>query len=134
MPGEWVGPKRLAIDKDDVLWIPELATGKVTAYDTHSRQVTARLQLPIPGDFPYCIRRNRYTGDLWVTGSGSDSLYKLDPKTRAFTVYRLPRRGAFTRTIVFTENGDVWTNYASFPNVHTERPSDAGYVVRLRPK
>lgn len=134
MPEDSVGPKRLAIDLNDVLWIPELATGKITVYDTKMRKITGRLSLPITGDFPYGIRRNRYTGDLWITGSGSDALYRLDPKTRKFTIYRLPRRGAYTRTVSFTENGDIWTNYASFPNAHTQTPYDAGVVMRLRPR
>jgi streptogramin lyase len=134
MPEKWVGPKRLAIDKDDVLWIPELASGKITVYDTRTDKVVDRLTLPIPGDFPYGIRRNRYTGDLWITGSGSDSLYRLNPKTKVFSIYRLPRRGAYTRTVSFADNGDIWTNYASFPNAHTQTPFDAGVVVRLRPQ
>ena len=65
MPEAAVGPKRLAIDQDDVLWIPELATGRIMIYDTRARRFTNRLTLPIPGDFPYGIRRNRHTGDLW---------------------------------------------------------------------
>ncbi len=134
MPEEWVGPKRLAIDENDVLWIPELATGKITIYDTRARKTLDRITLPIPGDFPYAIRRNRYTGDLWVTGTGSDSLYRLNPKTKTFTVYRLPRRGAYTRTIVFDEKGYVWTCYASFPNAHTQTPYGSGVVVRLKPQ
>lgn len=132
------GPKRLAIDPDDVLWIPELATGKITVYDTRTRRVIDRLTLPIPGDFPYGIRRNRHTGDLWVTGSGSDSLYRLDPKTKHFRIYRLPRLGAYTRTVSFDADGSIWTNYASFPNPHTRAPGqtagiDTGVVVRLKP-
>ncbi len=139
MPESHVGPKRLAIDPDDVLWIPELATGRITVYDTRARKITDRLTLPIPGDFPYGIRRNRHTGDLWVTGSGSDSLYRLDPKTKQFTVYRLPRLGAYTRTVAFDDQGYIWTNYASFPNPHTRDASqptgiDHGMVVRIKPR
>ncbi len=134
MPEAWSGPKRLAIDTDDRLWIPELATGRITVYDTRARKIVDRLTLPIPGDYPYAIRRNPYSGDLWVTGAGSDSLYRLDPDTRRFDVYRLPRRGAYPRTIAFTEDGAVWTNYASFPNAHTQSPHRSGTVVRLLPK
>jgi streptogramin lyase len=115
MPNTHVGPKRLAIDTDDVLWIPELTTGKIDVYDTRARRFTDRLTLPIPGDFPYGIRRNRYTGELWITGSGSDSLYRLDPKTRLFTIYRLPRLGAYTRTVAFDEQGYVWTKLRLVP-------------------
>lgn len=134
MTESYVGPKRLAIDENDVLWIPELAGGKITVYDTRTGKVIDRLTLPIPGDFPYAMRRNRFTGDFWVTGSGSDSLYKLDAKTKQFTVYRLPRTGAYTRTVAFTENGDIWTCYASFPNAFTDMPHNAGVAVRLRPQ
>jgi len=139
MPETFVGPKRLAIDNNDVLWIPELATGRITVYDTRQRKIVDRLTLPIPGDFPYGIRRNRHTGDLWVTGSGSDSLYRLDPKTKRFTIYRLPRRGAYTRTVSFDDRGYVWTNYASFPNPHTRgenQPAgiDNGMIVRIKPR
>jgi streptogramin lyase len=134
MPEALVGPKRLAIDPQDRLWIPELATGKISIFDTKTETFVDRLSLPIPGDFPYGIRRNRYTGDMWVTGSGSDSLYRLDPKTHAFTVYRLPHAGAYTRTVSFTEDGSVWTSYASFPNGHTQTGEDAGMVVRLTPR
>jgi streptogramin lyase len=133
MPEAFVGPKRLAIDDEDRIWIPELTTGKITVYDTRQRRVVERLTLPIPGDFPYGIRRNRYTGDLWVTGSGSDALYRLDPRTRTFEVYRLPRQGAYTRTVVFTADGAIWTCYASFPNVFTPTPYGTGVVVRLMP-
>lgn len=134
MPEPWSGPKRLAIDTDDRLWIPELATGRITVYDTRAGRIVDRLALPIPGDYPYAIRRNPYSGDLWVTGAGSDSLYRLDPQTRRFEVYRLPRRGAYPRTVAFTADGAVWTNYASFPNAHTQTPHRSGTVVRLLPE
>ena len=74
-----------------------------------------------------------------MTGSGSDSLYRLDPETKQFTIYRLPRLGAYTRTVSFDDKGYIWTNYASFPNPHTRAPGqadgiDSGIVVRLKPQ
>jgi virginiamycin B lyase len=134
MPQPWSGPKRLAIDPDDTLWIPELATGRITRYDTRAGRFLPGVQLPIPGDYPYAIRRNRHTGEFWITGSGSDSLYRLDPKTLAMRIYRLPHRGAYTRTVSFADNGDIWTVYAAFPNRHTQTGSDSGMLVRLRPQ
>jgi len=133
MPEEWSGPKRLAIDPDDVLWIPELATGRITRYDTRKREFLQSFSVPIPGDFPYAIRRNRYTGDFWITGSGSDSLYRVNPSDLSIKVYRLPHRGTYTRTVSFTETG-IWSVYASFPNTHTQTPHQAGTMVRLQPK
>ncbi len=130
----WAGPKRLAIDDEDRLWIPQLASGQITLYDTKARKVEKNLPLPIPGDYVYCIRRDRFTGNLWATGCGSDSLYRIDPKTLQFTVFRLPRRGAYTRTLVFDGKGSVWTNYASIPNSQTITPYQSGCIVRLTPK
>jgi streptogramin lyase len=111
-----------------------LASGVLTLYDTVERKVLKEIPLPVPGDYTYGIRRNRFTGDLWVTGSGSDSLYRLDPDTFRFKVYRLPRAGAYTRTLAFEENGDVWTDYASFPNEHTQMPHRSGVILRMTPK
>lgn len=133
MPEKYVGPKRLAIDEQDRLWVPELATGRIQIYDTKTRKFVGHVQIPIAGDFPYGVRRNRYDGSLWVTGSGSDSLYRLDPNTRKFEIYRLPRKGAYTRTVTFTEDGSIWTCYASFPNLHTVRPTESGMIVQLTP-
>ena len=129
----WAGPKRLAIDDQDRLWIPQLGSGEITVYDTRERKVSKRLPVPIPGDYIYGIRRNRWTGDLWVTGSGSDSLYRLNPETFEFSIFRLPRQGAYTRTVTFDEEGYVWTCYSSYPNTQTRMPHRSGVIVRLLP-
>jgi len=130
----WAGPKRLAIDDQDRLWIPQLASGHITLFDTKKGSVIQDLNLPIPGDYVYCVRRDRFTGNLWATGCGSDSLYRIDPKTFQFTVFRLPRRGAYTRTIAFDGKGNAWTNYASIPNSQTLTPYQAGVIVRVSPR
>lgn len=130
----WAGPKRLAIDKNDVLWIPELATGKITLYDTRSEKVTGQIELPIKGDYIYAIRRNPYNGDMWANGSGSDSLYRINPDTKKVRVYRLPRAGSFTRTTVFTDDGSVFTCYASLPNKHTQMPYESAVVLKITPQ
>lgn len=130
----WAGPKRLAIDDEDRLWIPQLASGVITLFDARHEVKLKDLQLPIPGDYVYCIRRDRFSGNLWATGCGSDSLYRIDPKTQQFTVFRLPRRGAYTRTTAFDGKGNVWTNYASIPNSQTLTPYQAGCIVRITPK
>ena len=131
---DWAGPKRLAIDDEDKLWIPQLSSGKITVYDTRQGAIVKNLDVPIPGDYVYCIRRDKNTGNLWATGCGSDSLYRIDPKSYQITVFRLPRRGAYTRTLVFDGKGSVWTNYASIPNSQTLTPFQAGCVVRLTPR
>lgn len=129
----WAGPKRLAIDKKDTLWIPELATGKITLYDTRSEKITGQIELPIKGDYIYAIRRNPYNGDIWANGSGSDSLYRINPDTKQVRVYRLPRPGSFTRTVAFTPDGSVYTCYASLPNKHTQMPYESAVILKINP-
>lgn len=130
----WAGPKRLAIDKNDMLWIPELATGKITLYDTKKETVAGQIELPIKGDYIYAVRRNPYNGDMWATGSGSDSLYRIDPVSKAVRVYRLPRLGTFTRTVAFDPQGNVYTSYASLPNKHTQMPQDSAVILKITPR
>ena len=131
MPEPWSGPKRLAIDPEDILWIPELTTGHITSFDTRSMSVTARFPLPITGEYPYAIRRNPYDGTLWGTGPGSDVLYRYNGQD--FDIYRLPRRGSYSRTIAFEPGGSVWISYASFPGWHTQSPLGTGGTLRLTP-
>ena len=130
----WSGPKRLAIDTADRLWIPELAQSRILVFDTLARKVVERITLPIKGDYPYAIRRNPKNGEMWITGSGTDSLYRYDPRRKNFRIYRFPRRGAYTRTVAFDEKDNVWTCYASYPNTHTQMPFRSGVIVRLTPR
>ncbi len=130
----WAGPKRLAIDKNDMLWIPELATGKITLYDTVKETVAGQIELPIKGDYIYAVRRNPFNGDMWANGSGSDSLYRINPVTKVVRVYRMPRLGTFTRTVAFDKEGSVYTSYASLPNKHTQMPYESAVILKVTPR
>ena len=49
------------------------------------------------------------TGDVWITGSNSDTLIRFRPATEEFTVFPLPTNADFTREIEFGDDGSSWT-------------------------
>ena len=69
------------------------------------------------------------TGDVWITGTGTDSMLRFDPKTEDFTEYRMPTRVTYTREIEFDAEGNVWTCNSNGPTRHIENRH--GSVIRL---
>lgn len=129
MPRVWSGPRRLGIDGEGLLWIPEYTTNRVTVFDTRQRRIIASYRLPSKGDYPYALRVHEQTGEVWITGTGTDSLYRFNPRTKRFQRYALPSSVAYTRMVTFDEQGDIWTVYGSFPN--TFGPYTSGVAVKL---
>ena len=84
MPRAWSGPRRLGIDGDGKLWIPEYTTNRLTVFDTQQRRFIASYRLPSKGDYPYALRIHERTGEVWLTGTGTDSLYRFNPRTKRF--------------------------------------------------
>ena len=42
---------------------------------------------------------NQSTGDVWITGSNSNTMIRFRPDTEEFTVFPLPTAADFTREI-----------------------------------
>jgi cysteine-rich repeat protein len=60
-------------------------------------------------ELPYATAVNRRTGDVWITGSNSNTLIRFRPDTEEFTVFPLPTASDFTREIEFGDDDSVWT-------------------------
>ena len=58
---------------------------------------------------PYNVGANKQNGEIWITGSNSDTLIRFRPESEDFTVFPLPTRSDFTREIEFDDDGGVWT-------------------------
>lgn len=132
MPRAWSGPRRLGIDGQGRLWIPEYTTNRVTVFDTKRLKFVASYRLPSEGDYPYALRISERTGEIWITGTGTDSLYRFNPTTKRCDQYAFPSRVAYTRMVTFDDAGHVWSVYSSFPN--TFGPYASGVVVQLTPE
>jgi hypothetical protein len=87
---------------------------------------------------------DRRTDAVWICGTNSDSLIRLQPgdaatgnaagggrMRAAFTVYPLPTRVTYTREIDFDADGNVWTSNSNSPTWQVE----GGFprVLRLDP-
>ncbi|WP_195891494.1 virginiamycin B lyase family protein [Luminiphilus syltensis] len=130
MPTKFSGPRRIGVDSQDRLWIPEFATSKVTVFDP-LKLTFKSYPLPDKGDYPYALRVDGTKDVVWICGTGSDSIYRLDPNTGEFTQFPLPNAYTFTRQLAIDyKTGDIWTSYSNIPNQWGDNP--AAIVVRMQ--
>jgi cysteine-rich repeat protein len=105
------GPRRLFAGPDNVVWVPAYGSGQLGRFDAASEtwKVYTLPTQPVGQELPYDISVNRSTGEVWITGSDSDTLIRFRPDREEFTVFPLPTNADFTREIEFGPDGSVWT-------------------------
>lgn len=109
-------PHRMAIDDQDVIYVALSGDGQVLAYDTRAKKELARFDLPDRNASPYAVTWDPRRHVLWVTGTNTDVIYRLDPETGAVAQIPLPRARAYLRMIdIDRASGDLWTTYAHLP-------------------
>lgn len=125
MPAPGSGPRRLSLDPQGQIWIPEYATGYVTRFDP-TNETFMRVSLGDSAAGPYAVAIDPANAAIWITGTLSSDLIRLDPRTQEIERFPLPSEPAYMRHLaVDARTGDVWTAYASFP-------AAAPKIVRLR--
>lgn len=108
------GPRRLAIDERDRIYVPLMGSSEVFVYDTRAGKELARVKLPDRWAATYNVTWDPWRKCLWVGTTNADVIYRMDPETYAFTRYPLPRKGAFLRMITFDRRtGNLWTAYSA---------------------
>ena len=108
------GPRRLAIDDNDRLYVPLMGSSEVFIYDTRAKKALARVKLPDRWAATYNVTWDPWRRCLWVGTTNADVIYRMDTETHAFTRYPLPRPGAFLRMITFDRHtGNLWTAYSA---------------------
>ncbi len=124
------GPRRFRIDSKGDLWIPAFVEGMVYRYSPTERKFYP-YELPTgKGDAQYSLTVNPTDDSVWLTGSNSDTLMRLDPETRDVKVFRFPSRVTWARELYFDEAGDLWTSYSNMPVHFIE--GGTSVFVRLR--
>ena len=63
---------------------------------------------------------DRARHQVWVNGTNSDAVYRLDIATQAWTVIPMQRRVTFTRDVEISPRGQVYVTGASFPSWQIE--------------
>jgi streptogramin lyase len=108
------GPRRLAIDESDRIYVPLMGASQIYIYDTRTHKKIARVKLPDRWAAPYNVTWDSWRKCLWIGTTNANVIYRMDPKTYKFTRYPLPSRGAYVRMITFDRHtGNLWTAYSA---------------------
>lgn len=108
------GPRRLAIDESDRIYVPLMGASQIYIYDTRTHKKIARVKLPDRWAAPYNVTWDSWRKCLWIGTTNANVIYRMDPKTYTFTRYPLPSRGAYVRMITFDRHtGNLWTAYSA---------------------
>jgi cysteine-rich repeat protein len=105
------GPRRLEVGRDNVVWVPGYGSGELGGFDprTETWKVYELPTEPLGEELPYNVGANKRNGEIWITGSNSNTMIRFLPEREEFTVIPLPSAADFTREIEFDANGAVWT-------------------------
>ena len=116
------GPRRLRSDRDGNLWIVAFNESQIARYVPKSGEFT-RFDLPLlpkGSDTPYSLNVDRARHQVWVNGTNSDSVYRLDIALGQWSQFPMQRRVTFTRDVEISPKGQVYVTSASFPSWHIE--------------
>jgi len=130
----FTAPRRLRFDSKGRLWIPGFSSSVVSRFDPQTRAFES-FEIPVEPrgtETPYALHVERSTDTVWICGTNSDSLIRLDPASGEFLVYPLPTRVTYTREVDFDAEGRVWTSNSNTPTWQIERGQPR--VIRLDPR
>ena len=116
------GPRRLRADAVGDVWIAAFPEAKIVRY--HPADGSFH-DYPLPTalngvETPYSLNVDRARQQVWVTGTASDSLLRLDIASGAWRIFPLPRKVTFTRDIEIAADGRVFTSNGAFPSWQIE--------------
>jgi streptogramin lyase len=110
------GPRRMALDDQDVLYVPLFGTGDLLIYDSRTDKELGRVPMPDPNNAAYSAVWDPWRRAVWIGTSNADVIYRFNPDDRSFAVYPLPSDMGYLRMITFDRhNGNLWTAYSNIP-------------------
>ena len=115
-------PRRMRVDAVGDLWITAFPEAKIVRYSPADGSFK---DYPMPTalnnvETPYALNVDRVRQQVWVTGTSSDTLLRLDIASGKWDTFPMPRRVTFTRDIEIAEDGSVYTSNSSFPSWQIE--------------
>lgn len=123
------GPRRLAVDDQDVLWVPLYGASQLLAYDTKARKELARYDMPDRSAASYNVTWDPVRKVVWCGSMNANKIYRFNPGTKQWTQYLMPRDDARFRVVPLDDQGNIWGTYATFPG-NLDR---ATMVMMLKP-
>ena len=110
------GPRRVAIDDNDQLYVTLFGSGQMDIYDTRTHKLVKQVDLPDPNAAPYSALWDRWRNVVWIGNSNADVIYRYDVATGDIGHIPLPSTHAYLRMITFDRNtGNLWTAYSHMP-------------------
>ena len=113
------GPRRLTIDKNDVLYVPLNGAGQLFVYDTKAKKEIGRFPLPDRAAATYAVNWDAKRNAVWMASGNAAKVYKFDVARKSFTEYPMPRtEGVFIRSLPIDQTtGDIYFSYASIASL-----------------
>lgn len=109
-----VGPRRMSMSDDGVLYLALYGAGQLAAYDTKAGRMVGIYDLPDRASAPYATTWDPIRKVVWISTSNADAIYRFDPRTRGIGVLPLPRERGFLRMVhVDRHSGELVTSYAN---------------------
>jgi streptogramin lyase len=110
------GPRRLTIDKDDVLYVPLDGAGRILVYDTKTKKEIGRFALPDWAAGPYAANWDPTRNAVWTVGRNG-KVYRFNVADKSFIEYPFPRQVLVHALSVDNETGDVFFSYGGTPQI-----------------
>ena len=116
------GPRRLRVDAVGDVWMSAFPEAKVVRYHPADGSF---YDYPLPSalngvETPYALNVDRARQQVWVTGTASDTLLRLDIASGEWRTFPMPRKVTFTRDIEIAADGSVFTTNGAFPSWQIE--------------
>ncbi|HAC33767.1 MAG TPA: hypothetical protein DCF45_04525 [Gammaproteobacteria bacterium] len=110
------GPRRIAIDDNDQLYVTLFGSGQLDIVDTKTHKLIKTVDLPDPNAAPYSALWDRWRNVVWIGNSNNDVIYRYDVESGDIGHIPLPSTHAYLRMITFDRNtGNLWTAYSHMP-------------------
>jgi virginiamycin B lyase len=101
-------PRRVATAPDGSLWVTYNGNGKLVRFDPAPRTVVKEYRLPAgPDGGPYAVSVDG-GGIVWANEIKTDTVVRLDPKTDALRVIKLPSARVGIRKMIVDASGRLW--------------------------
>ncbi len=99
-------PRRITIDRNDMVWFGEFESGKIGRFDPKSGTFR-EFPLPNPKTLPYALKVAP-DGAIWYSSEYRDLIGRLDPETGKVVEYPLPYTDNGLRDFFLDKEGRMW--------------------------
>ena len=115
-------PRRMRVDAVGDVWITAFPEGKIVRSSPADGSFK---DYPLPSalnnvETPYALNVDRARQQVWVTGTSSDTLMRLDIASGAWDTFPMTRKVTFTRDVEIAKDGSVYTTNGAFPSWQIE--------------